>query len=104
MITMVHKLTVMSDPSVLKRHWGSESETYTGGDSLFTALNQGWQIAETVLCQEFSLSRRKTSYVYHFCLIKDGQLVRMSIVSNPRVQSFIKQALLEVAMLEGAAD
>lgn len=76
---------------VLKRHWNVESETFTGVDSLFAALDRGWRIHETVFYQVQTFGGKRVSHVYHFFLTGPEQTVTMQVIDSPHVQRLIQQ-------------
>ena len=45
----------LAQASILNRHWGVGSETFTGGDALFAMLERGWSVSGAVACQQFTV-------------------------------------------------
>jgi hypothetical protein len=86
--------------STLKRHWGAESEAFTGGDALFAMLERGWSVGGSVVSQRYWYSNNREASVYHFFLVKGSDAARMSVVSSPLVLKFIEQTNLELSTLE----
>jgi hypothetical protein len=84
----------------VKRHWGAESEAFTGGDALFAMLERGWRVAESVVCQRYWFSNNRETSIYHFFLAKGSDSTCMSVVSSPPVLRFIQQTNLEVSNVE----
>ncbi len=66
------------------RHFDPQTESYTGTDSLITALRRGWQMVGTARREDVLLGRgvRRTS-LYHISLRRDDETMTMPIVSNP---------------------
>jgi hypothetical protein len=85
---------------ILKRHWGAESEAFTGGDALFAMLERGWSVAGSVVSQQYWYSNNRQASVYQFFLVKGSDAACMSVVSSPLVLRFIQQTKLEVSTVE----
>ena len=68
------------------RHWSPVSEKYAGGDALATLLNQGWQINETVLFEEYWHSGTRPVVIYHIELIRNSETLKMPVLTNPYVR------------------
>jgi hypothetical protein len=83
----------------VRRHWSAASESFTGGDSLLTALERGWQMSGMVFCQEYWLSGARRVCVYHVQLHRGEETVRMGIVANPYVIRLIHQYHLRVIQI-----
>jgi hypothetical protein len=81
------------------RHWDSQSEQYTGGDSLSTALYQGWALAETVEMAEYWYAGTRRVAVYHFRLERDGACVNMPVIGNPFVERLLSEQGCRVVAL-----
>jgi hypothetical protein len=73
----------------LYRHWHAESERYTGGDALNTALDEGWIIKEIVGLQEVNHIGARGTVVYHFELSRKDETVTMPVVGNPYVDRLV---------------
>jgi hypothetical protein len=73
----------------LIRHWNNESEQYTGGDALFTALSNGWEIDSTVRYEDCWLLGGRYVVVYYFNLKREDKTATMPVVTNPYVRRFI---------------
>ena len=69
------------------RHWHPHSETFSGGDSLLTALHNGWQL-QGIFHQHYNLSGRLQS-IYHMMLQQGSETAIMHVISNPFVERFI---------------
>lgn len=90
------------------RHWHAHSETFSGGDSLLTALRDGWQI-QAIYHQWYQPSGRTTS-VYHMILqqgtaaqgteTQDTETAIMRIISNPFVERFVSRLTAPVYLIE----
>ena len=75
----------------LVRHWHAESEKYTGGDALFTALDNGWEIGDTVLYEEHWNAGAQCVVVYHFQLTQGDETMTMPVITNPFVQRMLAE-------------
>jgi len=71
------------------RHWHPQSETYSGCDSLLTAINSGWQMAEEVFRQKLFYSGR-TVTIYHFTLTHHNTTSVIRVIGNPFVERFVQ--------------
>jgi len=78
------------------RHWCALSETITGGDSLLTALEQGWIIEGEILREIVLFRGSRTSEVFHFTLSKAGQMRVMTVTSNPFVVRLVAEHEMSV--------
>jgi len=70
------------------RHWCPRSEIFSGGDSLISALVQGWQLEPTAL-RDAHVYGGRVVIVYHFYLTRGSQTQRMRVVSNPYVEKLV---------------
>lgn len=82
------------------RHWSPRSQSYTSADVLRQYLRAGWQLAETVTVESFTLGAGRQVSVYHFVLSKDGRELHLPIVSSPLVLRTIMERNLKVVRLE----
>jgi len=74
----------------LYRHWHAESERYTGGDALNTALDEGWTINDVVNFQEIHHMGARGTVIYHFELTRGkDEAVTMPVVGNPYVDCLV---------------
>ncbi|MEO8612735.1 MAG: hypothetical protein ABI690_32880 [Chloroflexota bacterium] len=71
------------------RHWHAESEHYTGGDSLATALYLGWVIDGAVRLEEFWYAGTRRVALYYFDLIRDEEKMTMPVIGNPYIDQLI---------------
>lgn len=78
------------------RHWHAESEQYTGGDSLATAIYLGWTIDGVVRLEEFWYAGTRRVALYYFDLIRDEEKMTMPVVGNPYVDQLIAQNKCEL--------
>ncbi len=85
------------------RHWSPRSQSYTSADVLQQYLRAGWQLAETVTVESFTLGGGRCVSVYHFTLSKDGCELHLPIVSSPLVLRTIMDRNLKVVYLEAKA-
>ena len=77
------------------RHWHAGSESYTGGDSLLTALRNGWSLLNLAYEQNLDLRGGRSVCVYYFQLIRSSERIVMPIIENP----FIERLLIERKMM-----
>ena len=73
----------------LYRHWHAESERYTGGDALNTALDEGWSFNDVVGFQEIHHMGARGTVIYHFELTRDEETVTMPVIGNPYVDRLV---------------
>ncbi len=72
------------------RHWHAESEHYTGGDALNTALDEGWTINDVVGFQEIHHMGARGTIIFHFELTRgENEAVTMPVVGNPYVDHLV---------------
>ncbi len=77
----------------ISQHWGSNSETYTGGDSLMTFLNRGWKTTRSVRRETVWFAGARFIWMYYFELQdEDGQKMTMPVMGNPFVDRFVSEA------------
>ncbi|GAB4513476.1 MAG: hypothetical protein OHK0046_14190 [Anaerolineae bacterium] len=86
-----HPIDHLDEP----RHWCPRSEKYTGVDSLLTALLEGWTINRRVYRHEIRLHSRSIN-VFYFELKRNGRVVTMAVVNNPRIDAILVQYHLHV--------
>lgn len=84
------------------RHWDPYSEPFTGCDTLFAALQIGWQIYGGVFCRTFWYSGNRQNFVFYFRLKAGVNLRRMAVIGSPHVFNFIRQSRLQVMVLQEA--
>ncbi|MDQ7024932.1 MAG: hypothetical protein Q9P01_15205 [Anaerolineae bacterium] len=77
------------------RHWHAGSESYTGGDSLLTAIRNGWQLLNLAYEQSVQLRGGRTVNVICFQFIQESERMTMPVVVNP----FVEQLLVERKMM-----
>jgi len=77
------------------RHWHDSSERYTGGDSLATALRNGWEITRAEM-QTRTVRGNRTVTVCHFTLSREGETVVMAVLANPYVLHLLADAAFPV--------
>lgn len=82
------------------RHWHADSEDYTGGDALFTALSEGWQLGETVRFQECWLMGGRFVVVYYLELGLKDEAMTMPVINNPYVQRLIDSGSLKLVAMD----
>ena len=86
------------------RHFDPQSESYTGTDSLITALRRGWEMVGTIRREDVLLGRgvRRTS-LYHIDLRRGQQKMTMPIVSNPHLLRILVDYELSIGHLDDSA-
>lgn len=84
------------------RHWHAQSEPYTGGDALFTALDNGWDMDNVVTYKEFWQAGRRVVICY-FTLRRSGDELTMPVVYNPYVSRVIKTMHVQTIRIENPA-
>jgi hypothetical protein len=77
------------------RHWHAGSESYTGGDSLLTAMRNGWNLLNLAYEHKMELRGGRSVCVYYFQLIRSSERIVMPVVENP----FIERLLIERKMM-----
>jgi hypothetical protein len=75
----------------LVRHWHAGSEQFTGGDALFTALDNGWEVDETVLYEEHWIAGAQCVVVFRFRLTHGDESMTMPVITNPFVQRILAE-------------
>jgi len=73
----------------LYRHWHADSERYTGGDALNTAMDEGWIINDVVNFQEIEHIGARGTVIYHFELVRRDETVIMHVIGNPYVDRLV---------------
>ncbi|NWF69592.1 MAG: hypothetical protein HXY40_10950 [Chloroflexi bacterium] len=67
------------------RHWSPNSEKYCGGDSLLTALDDGWEINDVIYVEDHQHTGMRYVPLYHFELSRGSETRRMCVIDNPYV-------------------
>jgi hypothetical protein len=75
--------------SHLIRHWHAGSEQFAGGDALFTALDEGWEMDETVPYEEHWFAGAQCVVVFLCQLTRGDETMTMPVITNPYVQSML---------------
>ncbi len=73
------------------RHWCPQSETFTGADSLLTAVDEGWVIHQDILLRTYNLRSSCVTTVYSFYLQRESNVALINVVANPFVHQLIKE-------------
>ena len=76
-------------------HWHGQSQRYTGGDSLLTAMAHGW-LPQGVVYREELTRRGRRVIAYGFDMVREGQLETMWVLDNPVVSQIVAQCGLPV--------
>lgn len=95
-----HKFLSMGNAAALKRHWHAGSEDYTGCDAFLAMLDQGWQIADVVLCESVHFSGNRRTQLYHFLMTHKQEKIAISIISSPLLLKMISRFDLPVLCIE----
>lgn len=66
-------------------HWSPRSEAFAGGDALLTALQRGWEVANTVEEEKYWHADVRAVSVYRFTLRRGDQEIIMPVIENPYV-------------------
>lgn len=74
-----------------RRHWSRHCEAYTGGDSLVTALRDGWRLEGVAYRQNILLNGSRHTLVYHFELYRNGYYIAMAVIGNPYIERLIRK-------------
>ena len=80
------------------RHWHLQSERFAGGDSLATALFEGWTLREPVLRDNYWCAGTREVHVFHFHLMRDGAYMTLPVLGNPFVDRLIKEMNMAVVV------
>lgn len=75
----------------LTRHWCPLSQPYTGVDALLSFLNDGWTIADDVVCDEHWLGGTRRILVYHFVVTNQDNVITMPVLRNPVLDRLLTQ-------------
>lgn len=79
-----------------RRHWNASSERYTGGDSLATALEDGWVINQ-LASVENHLYHGTNVLVYHLDLKRGDEGAEMRVLANPYVSRVVGYLVAQTA-------
>lgn len=77
-------------------HWCPRSQRFTGGDAFLTYLDEGWEVGPEVFYEEFGQTGGRRVIVYYFELTRNGETLRMPVISNPFVERVIHALNLKV--------
>ncbi|NWF68105.1 MAG: hypothetical protein HXY40_03380 [Chloroflexi bacterium] len=82
-----------------QRAWSAQSEEYSGGDALLSAVEQGWQVRGLIFCQEIWHGSARRARIYHITLERHQESKRMRVVVNPYVERWVKQQGVRVVQM-----
>jgi hypothetical protein len=85
------------------RHWHPGSEPYAGGDALFTALENGWDVSTTVRYEEYWHTGMRFVLVYYFELTRGDERMVMPVIRNPYVNRLVREMPAELVPVEADA-
>lgn len=78
-------------------HWCPQSQDFAGGDQLISAFREGWTLDEPIIYAEQTWkSGTRPVTVYHFSMIRGGEMMIMPVLSNPYVERFLTENLITV--------
>lgn len=86
------------------RHWQMDSEQYTGGDALYTAIQNGWDVSNEVGVEERWKTGSRGTPIYYFELTRNDETVTMPVIGNPYVRRVIRAIQAELVPLEARSD
>lgn len=73
----------------INRHWNDRSEHFAGGDSLLTAIEQGWKVADIAYYEDIWYAGSRQVRLYHLALHRDGEVIEMPVLSNPYIDRLL---------------
>jgi hypothetical protein len=82
------------------RHWHADSERFTGGDALYTAIHNGWLVNKIVGFEERWKVGARGTPIYYFELSRSGETVTMPVIGNPYVRRVIRTLQAELVPIE----
>lgn len=74
----------------IHRHWCSQSEKFTGADSLITAQHRGWEIIGYRI-DKVQGQVSQGVLIYTFTLQFQDECMVMSVIANPYVERIVRQ-------------
>jgi hypothetical protein len=81
------------------RHWHPQSEKYTGGDALLTAIDEGWMVEGVIFRQEFWLAGVRRVCVFHIDLRRGDETAKMLVMQNPYVTRMVHELGAQVVLI-----
>lgn len=78
------------------QHWSAISEPYAGGDSLVTALHNGWEIVGEIVREEKWFAGMRNVVLYHVPLTRDDSQMVMPVLNNPYVNRIMRDSGVDV--------
>lgn len=90
MFTRTRSSQITSCAVVPIRHWSPESESYSGGDSLLGALDEGWRLIKARQITQQTLSGRPVT-VYIVWLESGEHLAVMRLIGNPYITRLLNE-------------
>lgn len=82
------------------KHWSHNSELYSGGDALLTALYDGWEMDEEVQYEEKWLAGMRQILIYHVNMHRNGEVRVMHVLENPYVARMFAKREFRVTPLQ----
>lgn len=77
-------------------HWSPNSQRFTGGDALLSALRSGWTLNGRVFRDSVMMSGARFTTIYYFELQRGAEAVTMPVISNPWVVRFVAEQDIQV--------
>lgn len=91
MLTLVNNTSCITTCTAIQcRHWSPECESYSGGDSLLGALEEGWRLVKSRQITQRTLSNRPVT-IYIVWLENGEQMAIMRLVGNPYITHLLNE-------------
>lgn len=86
------------------QHWHPQSQRYAGGDSLLTALDEGWEMSDTIVRREHWFAGMRSVTVYQFEMTRGDEKMTMSVINTPYVTRLIRESSVRVIDVDHIKD
>jgi hypothetical protein len=86
----------------VNQYWSPRSQQYAGGDALITALANGWEMKDQVVCEEYWFAGMRQTRIYHVELHRDGERMIMPVLHNPYVDYVLSGDAVHIVMKEAS--
>jgi hypothetical protein len=80
------------------QYWSPRSQQYAGCDALITALANGWEMKEQVVCEEHWYAGMRQTLIYHVELHRNDEKMTMPILHNPYVDYILSGDDIQIVM------
>ena len=77
------------------QHWHSQSQKYAGGDSLVTAIDDGWTI-DSVWCESPWFAGMRSVTIYYFAMVRGSEQVTMPVIHTTYITALIHKLGIRV--------